>query len=89
MAVETKGIFTKIDNMLMEPLTKTMGKTIAYRYCALAAQAKHLHTFCITFMATLCHCHRFIITGYKKPITEHNLKIVLKPCKTERKKGKY
>ncbi len=69
MAIVTKGVFTDIDDMLTEPLTKTMDSTIAYSYCALAAQAKHLHVFCITFMATLCHCPRFIITGYKKPIT--------------------
>ncbi len=31
MAVESKGIFTKIDNMLMEPLTKTMDSTITHR----------------------------------------------------------
>ncbi len=61
MAVESKGIFTKIDNMLMDPITKTMDNI----YCALAAQAKHSHAFCITFMARLCHCPRFIITGYK------------------------
>ncbi|QEE08108.1 hypothetical protein D1093_00195 [Bartonella kosoyi] len=65
MAIVTKGIFSYIDNMLMEPLTETMDSI----YCALAAQAKHLHASYITFMARLCLCPRFIITGYKKPIT--------------------
>ncbi|UNF28895.1 hypothetical protein MNL13_06735 [Bartonella krasnovii] len=64
MAVDSKGIFSYIDNMLMEPLTEATDNTPAYSYCALAAQAKHLHTFCIKFMARLCHCPRFIITGY-------------------------
>ncbi|WP_375682629.1 MULTISPECIES: hypothetical protein [unclassified Bartonella] len=40
MAIVTKGIFTKIDNMLMEPLTRTMDSI----YCALAAQLKELRT---------------------------------------------
>ncbi|WP_375667322.1 hypothetical protein [Bartonella sp. CL435QHHD] len=65
MAVESKGIFTKIDNMLMEPLTKTMDSTITHRYCALAAQLKELYALYNIFMATLCLCPRFIITGYK------------------------
>ncbi|WP_212112509.1 hypothetical protein [Bartonella queenslandensis] len=63
MAIATKGIFTDIDNMLMEPLTKTMDKTIASRYCVLAAQLKKLCSFYNKFMATLCLCPRFIITG--------------------------
>ncbi|WP_375701102.1 hypothetical protein [Bartonella sp. AA81SXKL] len=70
MAVESKGIFTKIDNMLMDPLTKIMDSTITHRYCALAAQLKELRILYNIFMATLCLCSRFIITGYKKP--EHS-----------------
>ncbi|WP_139412426.1 hypothetical protein [Bartonella mastomydis] len=69
MAIDSKGIFTDIDDMLVNPLTEATDNTSAHSYCALAAQAKHLHAFYITFMATLCHCPRFIITGYKKPIT--------------------
>ncbi|WP_375664768.1 hypothetical protein [Bartonella sp. CL162QHHD] len=65
MAIETKGIFTKIDNMLMNPLAKTMDSTITHRYCALAAQLKELCALYNIFMATLCRCSRFIITGYK------------------------
>ncbi len=61
MAVESKGIFTKIDNMLMDPLTKIMDSI----YCALAAQLKEFCTLYNIFMATLCLCSRFIITGYK------------------------
>ncbi len=67
MAVESKGIFTKIDNTLMEPLTKTMDNI----YCALAAQLKEPYRLYNRFMARLCHCPRFIITGYKKP--EHSI----------------
>ncbi|UNF35260.1 hypothetical protein [Bartonella krasnovii] len=78
-------IFTMIDNMLTPPLIELTDNI----YCILDAQLKELYTLYTSFMATLCHCPRFIITGYKKPITEHNVKIVLKPCKTERKKGKY
>ncbi|PIT69221.1 hypothetical protein CER18_04205 [Bartonella tribocorum] len=63
MAIITKGVFTDIDNMLMQPLTKTMDKTIASRYCVLAAQLKKFHSFCNRFMATICLCPRFIITG--------------------------
>ncbi|MGF7158342.1 hypothetical protein [Bartonella heixiaziensis] len=70
MAIVTKGIFTKIDNMLMEPLTGTMGSTITHRYCALAAQLKELCALYNIFMATLCLRSKFIITGYKKP--EHS-----------------
>ncbi len=50
MTVVTKGVFTKIDNMLMELLTEITDNI----YCALAAQAKHLHVFYTPFMATLC-----------------------------------
>ncbi|WP_375701864.1 hypothetical protein [Bartonella sp. AA89HNZF] len=71
MAVESKGIFTKIDNMLMDPLTKIMDSTITHRYCALAAQLKEPYRLYNRFMATLCRCPRFIITGYKKP--EHSI----------------
>ncbi|WP_375648708.1 hypothetical protein [Bartonella sp. MU70NMGDW] len=70
MAIVTKGVFTEIDNMLMDPLTDTMDSTITHRYCALAAQLKELCTLYNIFMATLCLCPRFIITGYKKPITQ-------------------
>ncbi|WP_375684450.1 hypothetical protein [Bartonella sp. AP1QHHD] len=65
MAVESKGVFSYIDNMLMDPITKTMNSTITHRYCALAAQLKELRTLYNIFMATLCLCPRFIITGYK------------------------
>ncbi|QEE08106.1 integral inner membrane protein of type IV secretion complex (VirB6) [Bartonella kosoyi] len=65
MAVDSKGIFSYIDNMLTEPLTKTMDSI----YCALAAQLKEIYASYTTFMARLCRCPRFIITGYKKPIT--------------------
>ncbi|WP_375703270.1 hypothetical protein [Bartonella sp. AD13SXNS] len=61
MAVESKGIFSYIDNMLMDPLTKTMDNI----YCALAAQLKELYVLYNIFMARLCLCPRFIITGYK------------------------
>ncbi|WP_273789765.1 hypothetical protein [Bartonella sp. ML70XJBT] len=66
MAVETKGIFTDRDDMLMEPLIELTDNI----YCTLAAQLKELYTFYTSFMARLCHCPRFIITGYKKPITQ-------------------
>ncbi|WP_041581506.1 hypothetical protein [Bartonella grahamii] len=69
MAVESKGIFSYIDNMLMEPLTKTMNDVITHHYCALAAQLKEPYRLYNRFMARLCRCPRFIITGYKKPIT--------------------
>ncbi len=36
MAIVTKGVFSYIDNMLMNPITKTMDNI----YCALAAQLK-------------------------------------------------
>ncbi len=61
MAVESKGIFTKIDNMLMDPITKTMDNI----YCALAAQLKEPYRLYNRFMATICLCPRFIITGCK------------------------
>ncbi|SSZ39490.1 hypothetical protein [Bartonella grahamii] len=65
MAVESKGIFSYIDNMLMEPITKTMDSAITHHYCALAAQLKEPYRLYNRFMATLCLCPRFIITGYK------------------------
>ncbi|WP_375649586.1 hypothetical protein [Bartonella sp. MU70NMGDW] len=71
MAIVTKGVFTDIDDMLMKPITKTMDSTITHHYCALAAQLKELCTLYNRFMATLCLCSRFIITGYKKP--EHSI----------------
>ncbi|WP_317992842.1 hypothetical protein [Bartonella gliris] len=40
MAIETRGVFTWIDNMLMEPLKTTIDSAITHRYCALAAQLK-------------------------------------------------
>ncbi|WP_375701866.1 hypothetical protein [Bartonella sp. AA89HNZF] len=70
MAIETRGIFTWIDNTVMEPLTGTMDSTIAHHYCALAAQLKEPYRLYNRFMARLCPCPRFIITGYKKPITQ-------------------
>ncbi|WP_330168218.1 hypothetical protein [Bartonella grahamii] len=69
MAVESKGIFTKIDNMLMDPITKTMDSAITHRYCALAAQLKEPYRLYNRFMARLCLRSRFIITGYKKTRT--------------------
>ncbi|WP_375658594.1 hypothetical protein [Bartonella sp. MR30HLJHH] len=70
MAVESKGIFTDIDNMLMDPITKTMDNI----YCALAAQLKEPYRLYNRFMTTLCLRTRFIITGYKKPITQAEFK---------------
>ncbi|EJF74246.1 hypothetical protein ME7_01522 [Bartonella birtlesii LL-WM9] len=70
MAIESKGIFTKIDNMLTIPLTKAMDSTTTHHYCALATQLKKLCALYNIFMATLCLRSRFIITGYKKP--EHS-----------------
>ncbi|WP_375639109.1 hypothetical protein [Bartonella sp. MF74HXZ] len=67
-------IFTKIDNGLMEPPTGTMDKAITHRYCALAAQLKEPYRLYNRFMARLCRCPRFIITGYKKPITQAEFK---------------
>ncbi|WP_375632000.1 hypothetical protein [Bartonella sp. AA74HLJMH] len=69
MAVESKGIFTWIDNTVMHSLTKTMDSAITHCYCALAAQLKEPYRLYNRFMARLCRCPRFIITGYKKPIT--------------------
>ncbi|EJF76696.1 hypothetical protein MCO_01535 [Bartonella sp. DB5-6] len=69
MAIESKGIFTKIDNTLMDPLTTTMDNPITYLYCALAAQLKALCLLYNTFMARLCLCSRFIITGCEKTRT--------------------
>ncbi|WP_273758489.1 hypothetical protein [Bartonella sp. AU55XJBT] len=65
MAVESNGIFTEIDNMLMDPITKAMNDAITHNYCALAAQLKEPYRLYNRFMATLCLCPRFIITGYK------------------------
>ncbi|WP_273756633.1 type IV secretion system protein [Bartonella sp. MM73XJBT] len=50
MAVETKGVFTKIDNMLMEPLTDTMSKTIVNLSSSLGAPLKLSCTLYIIFM---------------------------------------
>ncbi len=69
MAVESKGVFTWIDNTVMHSLTKIMDSTITHRYCALAAQLKEPYRLYNRFMATLCLSPRFIINGYKKPIT--------------------
>ncbi|WP_273789767.1 hypothetical protein [Bartonella sp. ML70XJBT] len=65
MAVESKGVFTDRDDMLMEPLIELTDNI----YCALAAQLKELYTLYTSFMATLCHGPRFIITGYKNQNT--------------------
>ncbi|WP_375654134.1 hypothetical protein [Bartonella sp. CM92QHHN] len=65
MAIETKGVFTWIDNTVMHSLTKIMDSAITHRYCALAAQLKEPYRLYNRFMATLCRCPRFIITGYK------------------------
>ncbi|WP_375659729.1 MULTISPECIES: type IV secretion system protein [unclassified Bartonella] len=50
MAVESKGIFTKIDNMLMEPLTKTMNDAIVNLSSSLGAPLKASCTIYIIFM---------------------------------------
>ncbi|WP_375695464.1 hypothetical protein [Bartonella sp. AC66GZZY] len=62
MAVESKGIFTKIDNMLMDPLTETMDKTLSYHYCALAAQLKELRALYIygNIMSVLLIYHQWL-----------------------------
>ncbi|WP_273758491.1 hypothetical protein [Bartonella sp. AU55XJBT] len=65
MAVETKGIFTDRDDMLIKTRTEATDNI----YCALAAQLKELYTLYTSFMATLCHSPRFIITGYKNQNT--------------------
>ncbi len=70
MAIVTKGVFSYIDNMLMNPITKTMDNI----YCTLAAQLKEPYRLYNRFMARLCLCPRFIITGYKKPITQAEFK---------------
>ncbi|WP_375628036.1 MULTISPECIES: hypothetical protein [unclassified Bartonella] len=74
MAIETKGVFTWIDNTVMHSLTKIMDSAITHRYCALAAQLKEPYRLYNRFMATLCLCPRFIITGLKKPITQAEFK---------------
>ncbi|WP_144754277.1 type IV secretion system protein [Bartonella saheliensis] len=50
MAVETKGVFTKIDNMLMNPITDTMSKTIANLSSSLGVPLKLSCTLYIIFM---------------------------------------
>ncbi|UNF28899.1 type IV secretion system protein [Bartonella krasnovii] len=50
MAVESKGIFTKIDNMLMDPLTKTMNGVISNLSSSLDAPLKLSCTLYIIFM---------------------------------------
>ncbi|WP_019220076.1 hypothetical protein [Bartonella florencae] len=40
MAIVTKGVFTDIDNMLMNPITDTMGKTISNLSSSLGAPLK-------------------------------------------------
>ncbi len=58
----------------MHSLTKTMDSTTTHHYCALAAQLKEPYRLYYRFMARLCRCPRFIITGYKKPITQAEFK---------------
>ncbi|WP_375617891.1 hypothetical protein [Bartonella sp. AC134YNZD] len=65
MAIETRSVFTWIDDTVIDSLTKIMDSTITHHYCALAAQLKELYVLYNIFMATLCLCSRFIITGYK------------------------
>ncbi|WP_330168220.1 type IV secretion system protein [Bartonella grahamii] len=50
MAVESKGIFSYIDNMLMEPITDTMGKVINNLSSSLGAPLKLSCTIYIIFM---------------------------------------
>ncbi|WP_375662490.1 MULTISPECIES: type IV secretion system protein [unclassified Bartonella] len=50
MAVESKGIFSYIDNMLMEPLTETMDKVINNLSSSLGAPLKLSCTIYIIFM---------------------------------------
>ncbi len=50
MAIVTKGVFSYIDNMLINPITKTMDNI----YCALAAQLKEPYRLYNRFMARLC-----------------------------------
>ncbi|WP_375642881.1 MULTISPECIES: type IV secretion system protein [unclassified Bartonella] len=49
-AIETKGIFTIIDNMLMNPLTKTMDSAIMHLSSGLSAPLKLSCTIYIIFM---------------------------------------
>ncbi|WP_375682901.1 MULTISPECIES: type IV secretion system protein [unclassified Bartonella] len=50
MAVESKGIFTKIDNMLMDPLTDAMNNAISNLSLSLGAPLKLSCTIYIIFM---------------------------------------
>ncbi|WP_342752686.1 MULTISPECIES: type IV secretion system protein [unclassified Bartonella] len=50
MAIVTKGVFTDIDDMLMEPLTKTMNEIIHNLSSALGAPLKVSCTIYIAFM---------------------------------------
>ncbi|WP_273760294.1 type IV secretion system protein [Bartonella sp. ML70XJBT.G] len=50
MAIVTKGVFTDIDDMLMEPLTETMGKIINNLSSSLSAPLKLSCTLYIIFM---------------------------------------
>ncbi|WP_375694123.1 type IV secretion system protein [Bartonella sp. AD24XZML] len=50
MAIESKGIFTEIDNMLMEPLTRTMDNAIKHLSSSLGAPLKLSCTIYIIFM---------------------------------------
>ncbi|WP_375703268.1 type IV secretion system protein [Bartonella sp. AD13SXNS] len=50
MAVESKGIFTKIDNMLMDPITDTMNNAISNLSSSLGAPLKLSCTIYIIFM---------------------------------------
>lgn len=50
MAIVNKGVFTDIDDMLMEPLTETMGKIIANLSSSLGAPLKLSCTIYIIFM---------------------------------------
>ncbi len=49
-AIESKGIFTDIDNMLMEPLTETMNETISNLSSALGTPLKISCTLYIIFI---------------------------------------
>ncbi len=50
MAIVTKGVFTDIDDMLMEPLTKTMNEIIHNLSSSLGAPLKLSCTLYIIFM---------------------------------------
>ncbi|WP_375692493.1 type IV secretion system protein [Bartonella sp. AP4SXKL] len=50
MAVESKGVFTKIDNMLMDPITDTMNNAISNLSSSLGAPLKLSCTIYIIFM---------------------------------------